>query len=37
MEIQIEDLESESLEELLAILEGMDETIEKIEGEMNHE
>ena len=35
--IQIEDLDNESLEELLAVLEGMDDAIEEIEGEMNRE
>lgn len=35
--IQIEDLDNESLEELLAVLEGIDDAIEEIEGEMNHE
>ena len=35
--IKIEDLENESLEELLAILEGMNDAIDEIEEELDHE
>ena len=35
--IKIEDLENESLEELLALLEGMNDAIDEIEEELDHE
>lgn len=35
--LNIEDLENDSLEELLEILKGMNDAIDEIEEEMNHE